>query len=258
MLAAFFTAGVSGCGRAPSDDSALPVLTIASDEYQPYFYVGESGEYAGIDVELAAEACRRMGYKAKFVRIRWTEKDDVLARGEADCLWGSFSMTGREDKYLWAGPYMTSRQVVGVEKDSDIKTLADLAGKRVGVQIASKPDEIFSKREDIDELYCYSNMTLVFAALRKGYVDAIAGHETAVLEFMKTGADSADSSRFRILDETLLSVNLGVAFAHGRSDGLAEKLTAALAEMRSDGFVAGVLTRYGLDPARAEIGEGTV
>ncbi|MFR6640230.1 MAG: substrate-binding periplasmic protein [Christensenellales bacterium] len=111
-----FTAGVFGCGRAPSDENALPVLTIASDEYQPYFYVGESGEYAGIDVELAVEACRRMGYKAKFVRIRWTEKDDVLARGEADCLWGSFSMTGREDKYLWAGPYMTSRQVVGVEK----------------------------------------------------------------------------------------------------------------------------------------------
>ena len=258
MLAAFFTAGVFGCGRAPSDENALPVLTIASDEYQPYFYVGESGEYAGIDVELAVEACRRMGYKAKFVRIRWTEKDDVLARGEADCLWGSFSMTGREDKYLWAGPYMTSRQVVGVEKNSDIKTLADLAGKRVGVQMAFKPDEIFSKREDIDELYCYSDMTLVFAALRKGYVDAIAGHETAVLEFMKAGAERADSSRFRILDETLLSVNLGVAFARGRSDGLAEKLTAALAEMRSDGFVADVLTRYGLDPARAEIGEGTV
>ena len=258
MLAAFFTAGVFGCGQTPSDDSSLPVLTIASDEYPPYFYVSESGEYAGIDVELAVEACRRMGYKAKFVRIRWAEKNDVLARGEADCLWGSFSMNGREDEYLWAGPYMTSRQVVVVGKNSGINTLADLAGKRVGVQITSKPDEIFSKREDIAELYCYSNMSLVFAALRKGYVDAIAGHETAFLEFMKTDSGRSETSRYRILDVTLLSVNIGVAFALGRSDGLAESLTAAIGEMRADGFIAGVLTRHGLDPARAEIGEGTV
>lgn len=258
MLAAFFTAGVFGCGQTPSDDSSLPVLTIASDEYPPYFYVSESGEYTGIDVELAVEACRRMGYKAKFVRIRWAEKDEALVRGDADCLWGSFSMNGRENKYLWAGPYMTSRQVVVVGKNSDINTLADLAGKRVGVQITSKPDEIFSKREDISELYCYSDMSLVFAALRKGYVDAIAGHETAFLEFVKTDSGRNDSSRYRILDETLISVNLGVAFALGRSDGLAESLTAALDEMREDGFTAGVLTKYGLDPARAGIGEGTV
>ena len=43
-------------------------------------------------------------------------------------------MSGRETKYQWAGPYMYSRQVVAVRADSDIQSLSDLAGKRIGVQ----------------------------------------------------------------------------------------------------------------------------
>lgn len=234
----------------------MPVFTVASDEYQPYFYVGESGEYAGVDVELATEACRRMGYRAEFVRIRWTEKDDILARGEADCLWGSFSMNGREDKYLWAGPYMTSRQIVVVEKDSDIYTLDDLSGKRVGVQITTKPDEIFSQRDDLAALYCYSNMSLVFAALRKGYVDAIAGHETAFLEWHETEIGRDTVSKYRVLSESLLVSRIGVAFGRDYDRETVSRLSATIEKMRKDGFVAGVLTKYGIDPARAEIGEG--
>ena len=49
--------------------------------------------------------------------------------GAVDCLWGCFTMTDREDKYNWAGPYMYSRQIVVVNKDSGIENLADLKGK---------------------------------------------------------------------------------------------------------------------------------
>ena len=38
-------------------------------------------------------------------------------------------MDGREQLYRWVGPYMVSRQVVAVNADSSIETLADLAGK---------------------------------------------------------------------------------------------------------------------------------
>ena len=50
-----------------------------------------------------------MGWTLDFRQISWQEKDQLLADGEVDCLWGSFSMTGREDCYNWAGPYMYSR-----------------------------------------------------------------------------------------------------------------------------------------------------
>ena len=132
-------------------------------------------------MELAKEAFGRMGYEPVFRNIVWEKKEEYLADGQIDCLWGSFTMTEREDEYTWAGPYLKSRQVVVVRQESGIKTLQDLAGKRFAVQVSSKPDEILLNHEDpripqVDEVYCFSTLDEVYACLRKGYCDAIAGH----------------------------------------------------------------------------------
>ena len=82
--------------------------------------------------------CRRIQRSPRFVTIKWDDKDGYLEKGEVDCLWGSFSMNGREDDYSWAGPYMYSRQVVVVKAASDIRTLKDLNGKNIAVQNAMK------------------------------------------------------------------------------------------------------------------------
>ncbi len=128
-------------GDSGSDTAEdLPRLVIASDNYEPYSYVGPNGNLIGVDVDLATEACRRLGYAPEFRQIVWENKDVYLSIGQVDCLWGSFTMTGREDLYQWAGPYLYSRQVVAVRANSDIHTLADLAGRRVAVQATGKPE----------------------------------------------------------------------------------------------------------------------
>lgn len=131
-LAAILTLStLTACGGTGTDGSGqedLPRLVIASDNYEPYSYVGPNGNLIGVDVDLATEACRRLGYAPEFCQIVWENKDAYLSSGQADCLWGSFTMTGREDLYQWAGPYLYSRQMVAVRANSDIHTLADLAG----------------------------------------------------------------------------------------------------------------------------------
>ena len=247
---------LAGCRSTPaeSDPSAsLPALRIGSDEYLPYFYTDGDGDFAGIDVDLAREACRRLGLRAEFYQITWNNKDEYLDSGEIDCLWGSFSMTGREDRYNWAGPYMTSRQVLMVPENSSIRSIADLENKRVGVQFTSKPDELFSSGTaagipQIKYLYCFSGTEDLLATLRKGYVDAIAGHETMLLEHMKTA-----TKKYRILEEPLLEVQLGVAFSLIGDAQLAANLNRVLTEMREDGYIAAVLVRYGISPERAEV-----
>ena len=118
-----------GCGREKKEAVTVqPELVIGSDDYEPYNYQNENGDYAGVDVELAKEACRRIGYTPVFKQIQWDDKDIYLENGEVDCAWGSFSMDGREDDYIWVGPYMYSREVVMVRTDSDIYKLDDLAG----------------------------------------------------------------------------------------------------------------------------------
>lgn len=228
----------------------LPVLLVGSDDYPPYNYEDADGNPTGIDVDLAEEALRRMGYRAEFVRINWEEKRELVESGAIDCIWGSFSMDGRENDYNWAGPYMISDQVVAVAPDSDIYTLQDLEGKVVAVQSTTKPEQMFAAHTDprlpaVRELLSLQDRELIYAFLSKGYADAVAAHETAILQYMKDY-----DLQFRILDEPLLTVGLGVAFSASDTRGLDRQLTETFAEMRADGTCTEILSRYLQDPEK--------
>ena len=230
--------------------SDLPVILLGSDNYPPFHYEDANGQPTGIDVDLAKEAFRRMGYQAVFVTIDWEDKKDLVERGEIDCIWGSFSSDGREDQYLWTEPYLYSRQVVAVRQDSDIQTLADLAGKRVAVQSTTKPEELFLAHTDpriprVAEVFSLQDRELIYPYLSKGYADALAAHETAILQCM-----SDYSLDYRILDEPLLTVGLGVAFARTDQRGLDKELSRTFEEMRADGSLEQIVGRYLDEPQR--------
>ena len=244
-------AWLCGCSAQQADSARqLQPIVVGCDNYAPYTYIETNGDYGGVDVELAQEAFRRMGYEPQFQQIQWEEKDNLLHSGSVDCLWSCFTMTGREEQYQWAGPYLYSNQVVAVRADSDIHTLADLAGRRVGVQATTKAESIFLQRTDpripqVGRLYSCSTSGELQAMLRKGYVDAIAGHEEGLSEVL--GRESG----YRILSESLYISQLGVAFEKGTHAEFAAELTCTLNEMKQDGTVARIAEKYGLDPEMA-------
>ena len=249
VCAAAAAAGLTACGKMQTA-AALPELTVGSDNYPPFNYVGTDGAPTGVDVELATEAFRRLGYRAKFVTIDWEKKKELVENDTIDCIWGSFSMDGREEEYHWAGPYLYSRQVVAVNANSGIETLADLAGKTMMVQSTTKPEEIFLGGTDpripqFGELLSTEDRSVQYAMLNCGYVDAIAAHETAILQYMQDC--NAD---FRILEEPLLVTGIGVAFALNDTRGLDEKLTETLAAMRADGTLKQIVGKYLPDPEK--------
>ncbi len=243
---------LSGCGKdqSKSEKEDLPVIKVGSDNYPPYNYLDEDGNPTGIDIELAKEAFSRMGYQTEFVYIDWDLKKDLVEAGDIDCIWGSFSMEGRLDDYKWAGSYMVSNQVVAVDEKSDIYSLADLEGKNVIVQSTTKPEGIFLDRTDsripeVGSLICVENRNLLFTFLAKGYADALAGHETFIRTYMKDEGVS-----YRILDETLMTVGLGVAFSKNDDRGICDKLDETLEEMRKDGTSEKIIGKYLEDPAK--------
>ena len=185
-----------------------------------------------------------MGYAPRFETIDWEQKTNLVESGAIDCIWGCFSMDGREEAYRWAGPYMVSRQVAAVDADSSIRTLGDLAGKTIAVQSTGKPEEIFLSGSDpripqTVEVLSIENRSVQYAMLACGYVDAIAAHETGILQYMKD-----NSVEFRILEEPLLVTGLGIAFAKHDSRGLDTQLNAVLAQMRTDGTLERIIGRY--------------
>lgn len=226
----------------------LPTMIVGSDNYPPYNYEDADGKLTGIDVDLATEAFRRMGYQAVFRTIDWEAKKELVESGEIDCIWGSFSIDGRENQYRWTEPYMYSRQVVAVQENSSIYTLQDLEGKRVAVQSTTKPEEIFLSHTDpripqIRELFSLQNRELIYPYLTKGYADAIAGHETSIMQSMVEY-----NLHYRILEEPLLTVGLGVAFAKDDERSLCDDLSQTFREMREDGTMEQIIGKYLKNP----------
>ncbi len=202
-------AGCAARAATADPDADLPTIVIGSDSYPPFNYLSADGQPTGIDVELATEAFRRMGYKAQFVTIDWVDKKELVENGTVDCLWGSFS---------------------------------------VAVQATTKPEALFLDGGDpripeVRALLSMQKRELIYAYLSKGYADAVAAHETSILQFM-----SDFGIEYRILDEPLQVVGLGVAFALNDDRGLDTALNAALADMRTDGTTRAILAKYLPDP----------
>lgn len=242
-----------GCGQEKdnnaAEDASLPVVTVGCDDYSPFSYTDDDGNITGIDVELAREAFSRIGYRPHFVFINWEDKNQLLQDGDIDCIWSSFTLTGRESQYAWAGPYMKSNQVVAVRENSDIYTMDDLAGKILAVQSTTKPEDIIRKHDgtvpQLQKVLSVQKRDLVFLLMAKGYADAMAAHDTSIEQCMKnTGL------KVRILDTPLKSVGLGVAFDKNDTRGINQKLNGALAEMYQDGTMQEILGRYFANPEK--------
>ena len=159
-------------------------------------------------------------------------------------------MDGRENDYQWAGPYLVSRQVIAVSAQSSIERMSDLAGKTIAVQATGKPEAIFlSGGENVPafrNVISLADRGVQYAMLDCGYVDAVAGHEEAIRQYMKDyGAN------FRILDEPLLTTGIGVAFSRHDTRGLAAQLTEVVAQMREDGSMEQLVGKYLEVPAHS-------
>lgn len=252
LLALLVAGALQSCRRKDglTQEKKTAVVKIGFDSFEPYSSVDENGNYVGIDIELATEAFNRMGYQAEFQMIPWEEKARLLADGSLDCLWSCFTMNGRENDYEWAGPYLYSRQVVAVRSDSQIYALKDLEGKRAAAQATTKASGVFLHEIDspvpqLKQVNCFSTTEELFAALRKGYVDAIAGHEAMITAFVKGG-----NGNYRLLEESPYVSELGVAFEKGTHQDLAERLTETLRAMEADGTITRIVEKYGLDAAK--------
>ena len=246
LIVGILAAVLAGCKNTDvtKKETEKSIITIGSDSYPPYNYLNEDGIPTGIDVELAAEAFKRMGYQVNVVQINWEKKKELVESGEIDCIMGCFSMKGRLDDYKWAGPYMVSNQVVAVNENSDIYTLSDLEGKTLAVQSTTKPEGIFLQRTDsripkLGNLISLEHRELIYTFLGKGYADAVGAHEESVIQYMKDY-----DAKFRILDEPLMTVGIGVAFSKNETRDLPEKLKQTLDEMREDGTSVKIIGKY--------------
>ena len=150
------------------------------DTFPPMGFRDEENNLVGFDIDLATEVAKRMGVEIEFQPIDWDSKELELNGGKIDCIWNGMSI----DEDRLAGmfipkPYLNNSQIIIVPEGSDIKTVADLAGKKIGLQKGSTSLNALQKNEvytsgkvtDADITQLPENVS-VFMELKAGRIDA--------------------------------------------------------------------------------------
>ena len=234
--------------RSPSSsneaDKDLPVLKIGVTDNDPYVYVDTTGDYAGIDIDIAREACKRAGIKPQFVDISWNDRDRLLKNGDIDCLWCDYSPNYREDVYYWTEPYLTVTVSVAAKKTSGIKGLTSLDGSKTIAVIAGSVSERRLLAGDLGispdmHIKSYGSAELCKAALVKGYVDCwmadVQSLDRLVAQYPGV---------YRVFADNVMTVDLGVAFENSYEGPYVKSLNTVLFDMDRDGTIDRIVNNY--------------
>lgn len=228
--------GLTACGDDKAASNQKATFTVGFDQdFPPFGYVDENGEFTGFDLELAKEAAKRMDMEIKLQPIDWDSKELELSSGSISCIWNGFTMNGRENDYTWTESYMDNSQVFVVKSDSGIKTQADLAGKIVTAQTDSAAlnalngDDFKDLKASFKELLTCAQYNTAFMDLEAGAVDAVA-MDIGVAKYQIEGKES----KFIILDEPIVKEQYAIGFYKGNTE-MRDKVQKALDEMAADG-----------------------
>lgn len=238
-------AGDQGSAGPSSADAGgeITTLMVGFDQaYPPYGYVGDDGEFTGLDLELAAEVAKRNDWELKLEPIDWDAKDTLLNSGAITCIWNGFTMEGREDDYTFSDPYMLNAQVVVVRADSGIESFEDLAGKTVITQVDSAAEEVLNgDMADLTATFAsletIGDYNTAFMQLESGAVDAVAC-DLSIAQYQMAGKDT-----YKQLDEQLSTEHYAVGFKKGDTKS-ADAVTESLKALYEDGTVKDLCDKY--------------
>jgi polar amino acid transport system substrate-binding protein len=150
LIAGFmlFLAGSSWGGTVLEEIIQKGEIVVSTDaNYAPQSFINDKGELEGFDISVAKEMAKRLGVKVKHVTPDW----DLITAGKWGKRWdvsiGSMTPTAeRKQALLFTMPYYSSPAQFAVHKDNTtIKTIADLAGKRIGIASETTNDRYLNK-----------------------------------------------------------------------------------------------------------------
>lgn len=135
--------------HAESSDSTL---TFVASQHPPWHFKGRNGKLVGINVDLAKEICRRMGFESEFLFMPWARGWESILSGDADAIM-SASRKKTRLKYLYypETDFRMSEYVFFVHKHKLEKTIQgtydEIAARHftVGIQIGASYDPDFWK-----------------------------------------------------------------------------------------------------------------
>lgn len=213
------------------------------DSFPPMGYRDADNNIVGYDIDLAKEVTKRLGLELVCQPIDWSAKEMELKTGKIDCIWNGFTMTEeRQKKMAFTSAYLENAQVVVVRADSGIKTLADLNGKKVGVQAGSSAQDALEEAKDfkasLKEVVEFQENVTALNDLEIKSIDGVVMDLIVANYCIQQGKKD-----FVVLEETLSPEKYGIAFSK-KNRKLRDSVQQTLEAMAKDGTLAEITKKW--------------
>ena len=247
-LSALLLSACGGGGGKTSSDSSLGLLkagtlTVCSDVPYPPFEDFDKTTASGfkgfdIDIDQAIADGLKLKLAVEDASFDGIQSGQSLNAGQCDLASSALTITPEREKNLaFSNSYYDSKQSLLVPTGSAIKTIKDLAGKKVGVQQATTgktyTEENAPKTADIVSFPSDAEM---YQAIQAGQVDALLQDLPVNLEHTKKG-------KFAIAEEYDTDESYGLAMKKG-NDALVKAVNAQLAALKSGGEYQKIYDKY--------------
>lgn len=221
-------------------------LTMSTNAtFPPYEMLADDGSFEGIDVEVAGAIAEKLGLELQIDDMSF---DAALLAVQGDSPKADIVMAGvtvTEDRQLvmnFSDSYATGIQVVIVKEGSDIKSIDDLEGKKIGTQMGTTGYIYCSDTPENggygeENVIAYDSGITAVQALVNGQVDCVVIDNEPAQAYVKANAGLS------ILDTEFTNEDYAIGMNKGNACLLAA-VNAAMAELKADGTFQKIVEKY--------------
>ena len=236
LLAVLIVCALAGCGNKLTVKEG--VLTMATNAYFPPYEFYEGKEIVGIDAEVAALIAEKLDLKLEIVDVEFDSIIPGVQSGKFDIGMAGMTVTDeRKQQVSFSESYAKGVQVVIVPEDSEIASIDDLEGKKIGVQQSTTGDIYASDDFGEENVTKYSNGNLAVEALKSGKVDCVIIDNEPAKSFVKA------NEGLKILDTSYADEDYAISINKNNTE-LQQKVNDALKELIDDGSVQEIIDKY--------------
>ena len=232
---------VTGCNKKEQNIDTLDkilqrnkIIFGVKYDTKPFGYINEKQELQGYDIDLAKYIAKSIlgdENKAQFKQVTSSSRILALNSDQIDMIIATMTITPQRMQVIdFSNPYYIAGQAILVPKNSSIKSLSDLNGKRVIIVFGSTAENNLRIIAPEANIIGFKTYTSGYSALKQGRADAMTSDDTILTVFA-----NADSS-LKLLPKRYTKEPYGIGFKKGKnSERLESKVNSILYNMRING-----------------------
>ena len=235
--AAATTAAETAAAELKTVESGKLIMSTNA-AFPPYEMTTDDGGFEGIDVEVAGAIAEKLGLELQIDDMDFDAALLSVQQGKADIAMAGITVTDERMAVMsFSDSYATGIQSVIVPEGSDIASVDDLAGKKIGTQRGTTGYLYCSDDFGEDAVVAYDNGLTAVQALNNGQVDAV------VIDNEPAKAYVESNPGLKILDTSYAEEDYAIGMNKSNT-ALLEAVNAALEELKADGTLQAIVDKY--------------